>query len=144
MTQQQTPTTQQVTTMPVMPAMLPYEISKAILESSGALASIQSVTQGTLSGIDTQDERTDLVTQVRDYFEGGAINVGGLLVGVLFVVAGMYLLFLEFKESPKNQNMKRVVRDVSARKKASERTKAQTVKARKVEARKRRAAYDSD
>lgn len=134
--------------MPVMPAMLPYEISKAILESSGALAGIQSITQGTLSGVDTQEERKDLITQVRDYFEGGAINVGGLFVGVLFVVAGMYLLFLEFKESPKNQDVKRIARDVSARRntkrKVSEQARAQATKARKVGARKRRASYDSE
>lgn len=134
--------------MPVMPAMLPYEISKAILESSGALAGIQSITQGTLSGVDTQEERKDLITQVRDYFEGGAINVGGLLVGVLFVVAGMYLLFLEFKESPKNQDVKRIARDVSARRntkrKATAQARAQATKTRRVEARKRRASYDSE
>ena len=95
--------------------MLPYEITRAVLESSGALASIESVTSGSLSGVDTQEERTDLISQIRGYFESGAINAGGLIIGVLFLIAGVYLLFLEFKESPKSADVKRVARDVSAR-----------------------------
>lgn len=135
---QQNVTTQQAQQTVIPPVMLPYEISKAILESSGALKSVE----GVVSGIDTQNERTDLITNVRSYFEGGLINVGGLVIGVLLLIAGVYLLFLEFKESPKNADVRRVARDVSQRQTAARRKRETERKERKRETAKRRASYN--
>ena len=135
---QQNITTQQTTQTVIPPVMLPYEISKAILESSGALKSVE----GVVSGIDTQNERTDLIKNVRSYFEGGLINVGGLIIGVLLLIAGVYLLFLEFKESPRNADVRRVARDVSQRQTAARRKRETQRKERKTETAKRRATYN--
>lgn len=135
---QQSPTTQQVQQGAIIPpVLLPYEISKAILESTGTLKALE----GVVSGVDTQNERTDLITQARDYLESGLMNVAGLVIGVLFVVAGVYLLFLEFKSVPQNADVRRVVNDVTSRRETKRKQQTAQVKARKTQTKKRRASY---
>jgi hypothetical protein len=103
---QQTPQQFQTTAAPVSTVQLPFELQMALLADAEALKGINQVTGGALSGVDTQIERTDLVKQVRAYFENGTINVGGLIIGVLLTIAGIYLLFLEFKDSSKSKTTK--------------------------------------
>lgn len=102
----------------IPPVMLPYEISKAVLESTGSIKAIESIASGTLSGVDTQGERTTLINQIKTYFESGAINGAGLVIGVLLLIAGVYLLFLEFKESPRTNDLKRVSSAIKSRAKS--------------------------
>lgn len=109
---QQSVTSQQSQNMQVIPpVMLPYEISRAVLDATGSLKTLE----GVVSGVDTQNERTDLITQAREYLEGGLMNAAALLIGVVFIIAGVYLLFLEFKDSPKSKDVKRVTNDVKRR-----------------------------
>lgn len=103
MTQYSQPTTQ--TTNINVPSLitLPAEVTTAAKDVS----TTATAATGALSGIDTQIERSDLIKRIREYLTGLGINIGGLLIGVVFIVAGLFLMYLEFSKTPAGQTANR-------------------------------------